>query len=111
MEEPYTEGLASHGGPESCVGAGDRAGEALTGEGAGRTLSREIHDPLRGADVVEVGGRPYPTRRYRKAQRDPARSETPCTHRSTAFGNREIRRSAVATSAAARIGKSEDSRR
>ena len=31
MEEPYTEGVASHGGPESCVGRREAAGEALTG--------------------------------------------------------------------------------
>ena len=111
MQVLHVEGLASRNGPESCVGVREGAGEALTGEGAGRTLSREMHDPLRGADVVEVDGRPHSTRRHRKARRAPARSETPCTHRSTAFGNREIRRSAVATSAAARIGKSEDSRR
>lgn len=42
MKEPYTEGLASHGDPESCVGAREGAGEALTGERIGEVLSREI---------------------------------------------------------------------
>jgi hypothetical protein len=31
MEELYAEGLASHGGPESCVDVREGAGEALTG--------------------------------------------------------------------------------
>ena len=41
MRVPYDEGLASHIGPESCVGDREGAGEALTGESAGRVLSRE----------------------------------------------------------------------
>ncbi len=111
MKVLHVEGVATHNGPESCGGTGDGVGEALTGERAGRVLSREIDDSLRGADAVEVGGRPYPTCRQREARQDPARSETPCTLGRTALGNREIQRSAVATSAAARIGKSKDSRR
>jgi len=31
MEELYAEGLANHGGPESCVGVREGVGEALTG--------------------------------------------------------------------------------
>lgn len=45
MEEPYVEGVASRHGPESCVGDGNAAGEALTGESAGRLLSSEITSP------------------------------------------------------------------
>jgi len=41
MEVPYDEGPASHIGPESCAGVREDAGEALTGESAGRALSRE----------------------------------------------------------------------
>jgi hypothetical protein len=46
MKKPYTEGLATHGDPESCA-VGTRqnakaAGEALTGESIGSVLSREI---------------------------------------------------------------------
>jgi RNA-directed DNA polymerase len=41
MKVPYDEGLASHIGPESCAGDREGAGEALTGESAGRVLSRE----------------------------------------------------------------------
>ena len=32
MRVPYDEGLASHIGPESCVGVREGVGEALTGE-------------------------------------------------------------------------------
>lgn len=41
MKVPYDEGVASHIGPESCAGDRKVAGEALTGESAGRVLSRE----------------------------------------------------------------------
>src|SRR5712692_7236068 len=105
------EGIASHAGPESCVGAREGAREALTGGGTGRVWSREIHDSLRGADAVEVSGRPGRRRRYREALTDPARSETPRMYPSTANGNREIPRPSVAEGATDRIGKSKDTRR
>ena len=38
MEELYVEGVAIHGGPESCVGAREGAGEALTGARVGRAI-------------------------------------------------------------------------
>jgi len=38
MEELYAEGLASHGGPESCVAFREGRGEALTGVRAGRAI-------------------------------------------------------------------------
>jgi hypothetical protein len=42
MRVLYGEGLASHTGSESCAGAREGVGEALTGECVGRVLSREI---------------------------------------------------------------------
>ena len=60
MKESYAEGLASYGGPESCVHIREGVGEALTGVRAGRVLSREIHAlwrelrVVRGAEVVET---------------------------------------------------------
>src|SRR6218665_81228 len=64
MKESYVEGLASYGGPESCVHIREGVGEALTGERAGRVSSRVIHAPrLRsrgvrgaGAEGWKVGG-------------------------------------------------------
>jgi hypothetical protein len=42
MRESYTEGVATHGGPESCVGSRKGVDEALTGVRAGWVWSREI---------------------------------------------------------------------
>lgn len=42
MKEPCTEGMATHGDPESCVDAREGVGEALTGACTGRVLSCEI---------------------------------------------------------------------
>jgi len=110
MKESYVEGLATHDGPESCVGAREGTGEALTGVRAGRVLSRESN-LLRGADAVEEGGRPRRPHRQREMREDPARSETPCTHGNTSHGNREIPRPPAVDGSAGRIGKSEDVRR
>jgi RNA-directed DNA polymerase len=115
MKASHAEGLATHSGPESCVGAGDCAGEALTGESAGWVSSRKINAPrkrvLRGADAVEEGGRQNRARRHREARRDPARSQTPCMHGSASHGNREVPRLSAAIGAAERIGNPKGSRR
>lgn len=117
MKESYGEGIATHTGPESCTVVREDGREALTGGSAGRVLSREIHAPLRerrvlrGADAVEESGRRYLPRRYREARRDPARSETPSTHRRISHGNREIPRLPDETDSPGRTGKSKDVRR
>jgi len=110
MKESYGEGVATHTGPESCADARKSGREALTGEGAGRVLSRE-RTSLRDADAVEEGGRPHAERRYRETLRSPARSETPCTHRHTSRENRESPGSPVGDGPAGRVGKSMDTRR
>jgi hypothetical protein len=51
MREPYVEELASHGGPESCVGDPRGRSEALTRVHAGRLLSLE-NSIVQGADAV-----------------------------------------------------------
>ncbi len=43
MRELHVEGVATHDGPESCVGAREDDGEALTGARAGGLSSREIN--------------------------------------------------------------------
>ena len=111
MEVSHGEGVATHTGPESCAVDREVAGEALTGESVGRVSSREISGQLRGADVVDTGGRLHCSRRFRETRTNPARSETPSTHGSTSHGNREIPRPPAARGAAGRIGKSEDARR
>ena len=98
MKESYVEGLASYGGPESCVHIREDVGEALTGVRAGRVLSRVIHAPrrelrvVRGAEAVETCRRPHRSCRNGKAAPDPARSQTPRTRGNISHGNREIPR-------------------
>ena len=116
MKESYVEGLASYGGPESCVRAREGVGEALTGEKAGRVLSCEMHalcrevQVVRGAEAVETGRRPHRACRFGEASADPAQSETPCMRGHISRGNREIS-APSATSGAKRIGKPEGVRR
>ena len=50
MQVRCDEGLATHIGPEPCVGTRKGAGEASVGEGIGQPLSRESQSP--GADAV-----------------------------------------------------------
>ena len=38
MKEPYDEGVAIHIDPESCAGAREGVGEALTGERIGQAI-------------------------------------------------------------------------
>ena len=120
MKESYVEGLASYGGPESCVCTRKGAGEALTGVRAGRVLSREINAPhrkvrvVRGAEAVETCRRPHRCCRIGEAALDPARSETPRTCGNNSHGNREIPRPTVPrweATGAVRIVKPEGVRR
>lgn len=104
------EGVATHTDPESCGAAREGSVEALTGERTGRVFSRES-DFLRSADAVGDVGRQHRQRRYRETPSSSARSETPCTHGSTSFGNREILGLPAADGAAGRVGKSKDTRR
>ena len=114
MEVSYVEGVANHNGPESCGAAREGGDEALTGERAGRVLSREIYallrerQVLRDADAVEIGGRQYWAQRQRKVRLNPARSETPSMCGNTLCGNREIPRPPAEERTAGRIGKSKD---
>jgi hypothetical protein len=110
MKESYESGVATHIGPESCGAAREGGVEALTGERAGRVLSRVRHS-LWDADAVGESGRPHPVHRYREVQRSPARSETPSTYADTSRGNREVPSSPKAAAALGGIGKSKDVRR
>ncbi len=88
MRELYIEGVAIHGGPESCAGAREGAGEALTGVRAGWAI--EPRNQLWGADAVALSGRPCRPRRYRESWGDPARSGNLCMHGISMRENREI---------------------
>ncbi len=52
MQVHYSEGLATHTGPESCVQSREGLSEALTGVRIGQPLSGE--KPIGGADALEV---------------------------------------------------------
>jgi len=70
MRELYIEGLAPHGGPESCAVAREGAGEALTGVRAGRAIEPR-NQGVRGADAVKQAGRQHRWWRYARAARGP----------------------------------------
>jgi hypothetical protein len=89
MKEPYTEGPASHGDPESCVGIREGVGEALTGERIGEVSSREITRSGVPTVLCEREGNTTGAR-YGERVRDPARSETLCMCGRSLNGNREI---------------------
>ena len=110
MEKSYECDVATHIGPESCGAAREGCVEALIGERMGRVFSR-VRTLLRDADAVGESGRHHLVRRYREAQGNPARSETPCTYVDTSRGNREIPGLPRAVMALGRIGKSKDARR
>ncbi len=118
MKVSYSQGLANQIDPKSCVRTSNRLGEALTGERAGRALSRERHVQLRSADGLGDHGRPHcaKTLAGRPAKRESwagsARSETPNMHGHTLRGNRESLKLPVAEDGTAgRIGKSKDASR
>ena len=92
MKVSNVKGLANRDGPESCGGARKSGGEALTGAGAGRVLSRERYR-TRDADPVRTRGKLQPTVRVGEACWYPARSKTPGMHGSNLRENREILRS------------------
>ena len=66
MEVLYVEGVASHNGPESCVGVREGDDEALTGGVRAGLLSREIA-LVQGVDALITSGRPCRRQRYSRA--------------------------------------------
>jgi hypothetical protein len=103
VQVSYSEGVASHTGPESCVDIREGAGEAFTGERVGQPLSREsliIPD----ADVVEITEGNMGS----AAPRAPAQSgvvEDPGVCGSSLHGNREVSGLTCGWTPQARIGK------
>lgn len=91
MKVSDIEVLTRHSGPESCGGAREGIGEALTGVRVGWVLSREKL-VISGADPVGIRGRQKRLCRFGEAPARPARSETPCMHVRTMCGNREVLR-------------------
>ena len=89
MRESYTEDLASHGDPESCVGVPRGRSEALTGVHVGRPLSLEVV-PVRDADaLMNVEGNTV-GRASASGRRVPRGRRTRARVRSLHAENREI---------------------
>jgi hypothetical protein len=101
MEESYVEGVANHDGPESCVGAREGDGEALTGVRMGRVLGREIRQfgvptLLSEAEGNTTGAAIARRRATPRGRRPLARAESSCarTGRSPDRPPRMVRRAA-----------------
>ena len=78
MKESYSEDVASHAGPESCAGAREGVGEALTGAYVGQVLSREIN--LIGVPMPSQQQKATSGVAPRRAAPGPPRSEALCMH-------------------------------
>jgi len=88
MEELYAEGLATHGGPESCVDVPRGRGEALTGVRAGQAIEpRNRND--RGADAVQEAEGNTTGGAMREPLAGPARSENQGMRGTSMRENRE----------------------
>src|SRR5664280_1222161 len=88
MKESHIEGVAIHGGPESCVDVRADGGEALIGVRAGWAIEPRNQGD-RGADAVKMSGRPYRRQRFRELPAGPARSKILCMHGISTHENRE----------------------
>jgi len=88
MKTLYVEGPATHDGPESCVGAREDAGEALTGVHAGRAIEPRNADP--GCRRCRRSGRQHRQQRHRELLTDPAGSENQGMRGVSLRENREV---------------------
>ena len=107
MKESYRKGLASHPGPESCVGHRKVAGEALTGENAGPVSSCEINPSRASTPFVEAEGNTGDVV-TRESSTGPAQSETRSMRGNSLRGTREVPQVPAADGAAGRSGKVSD---
>jgi hypothetical protein len=106
MRELYIEGLATHGGPESCAVVREGGGEALTGYVQAGLLSREIREfgvptPLSRPEGNIAGGV------TRESPGDPARSENHGMYGISMRENREVPRSPAGVMTGGRSGNAQ----
>ena len=89
MEESDIEGLATHDGPESCVGDRKVAGEALAGGVQAGLWSREINEPWGAHAVTNAEGNTVGSGK-RELPAGPARSKNHGMYASSMRENREV---------------------
>jgi hypothetical protein len=87
MKELYAEGLATHGGPESCVDDPRGRGEALTGARAGRAMEPRNGNP--GCPRCLISGGNTAGDVMREPSADPARSQNQGMYGTSMRENRE----------------------
>lgn len=104
MKVRHRKGLASRPGPESCGGVREGVVEALTGEGAGQPLSREITESGAPTLLSEAEGH-IDEGATRESSTSPTRSKTLSMRRSSPNRNCEISSAPAAKLAAGRLGK------
>jgi hypothetical protein len=92
MRELYTEGVATHGGPELCVGDPQGRSEALAGARAGRAIEPR-NRLIRGAHAVSSAEGNIAGGVMREPPADPAWSENHGMYGTSMRENREIPRS------------------
>jgi len=102
MRESDTEGVAIHGGPESCVGV--REGRRSVDRGAHRPAIEPRKSLILGADTVHMVEGNTSERVIASAGR-PGVVKDPGMCRRSLRGNREISRSTVRQPPPVRIGK------
>ena len=89
MKEPYSEGVAPHTDPESCIVGSNDGSEALTGARTGQPLSGEIEMSGTPTLLTEAEGNTEGGVR-REPSFGSAPSETLCTCGNSLHGNREV---------------------
>lgn len=89
MKESDIEGVATHGGPESCIVAREGGGEALTGVRAGRAIEPR-NQRNRGAHTVNHVEGHIAGGAMREPSADPARSENHGMYGISMRENREV---------------------
>lgn len=103
MEVSHGEAPATHTDPELCPAVRKDRGGALTGERAGRVVSRQ-RDLPRGSDAARRSRRPHRAHRDPEMRQGPALSEILSTHGSPSHGNPEIPGPPAANGAAGCVG-------
>lgn len=89
MRESYTEGLAIHGGPESCAVVREGAGEALTGVCLGQAIEPRNQESRAPTWLSNTEGN-MGTRAFGERVSSPAGSKNLCMSRNSMRENREI---------------------